>query len=315
MKTVYRILLLLVLLLPALLRAEELFKGATTVNLPFPPGNREIVRMIVFNGDVIAAIRAADNNLVFFRPAGMEYLEDEQFIGGELAEVLVNPALPLVPDIERQSAYTIVENGKLVRIGLFGPVEEIGQVAGTRPYENDGYQISRVIAQGPDAVLYTAGANGAIYKYDPAANKLEKLNAVLPAVKGREPWASLDAGVFGPDGLLYGGTFDGYIFTFDPKTNAVVNLGKPFREQRIRGLAFRNGKLVGIGGDDAGMPRSFAYDQQTHGFELGGAIPDPNSNSPLLEPIGAFLSLPDGTLYFSTTGRLANLYVWKPEAK
>jgi len=313
MKTIYRILLLLVLLLPGLLRAEAFFKGATTVNLPCPPGNREIVRMIVFNGDVIAAIRTADNNPVFFRPADMESITDEAFVGGKLAEVLLNPTLPLVPDIERQSAYTIIENGKLVRIGLFGPVEEIGQLAGTRPYENNGYQISRVIVKGPDDALYTAGVNGAIFKYDPAANKLEKLNAVLPAMKGREAWASLDAGVFGPDGLLYGGTFDGYLFTFDPKTLQVVNLGKPFRQQRIRGLAFRNGKLVGIGGEDDGMPRSFAYDPQTRGFELGGAIPDPNSNSPLLESIGAFLALPNGTIYFSTTGRLANLYVWKPE--
>jgi len=313
MKTIYRILLLLVLLLPGLLHAEDLFKGTTVVNLPFPPGGREVVRMVDFNGDIIAVIRTADNAPAFFRPAGNELITDEPVIGGKLAEVLVNPDLPILPDIDRQCLYTISASGKLVVMGIFGQVTEIGQVAGTRPFEDKtGYQISRAIVTGPDGAIYTAGANGAIFKYDPAANKLEKLNAVLPAMKGREAWASLDAGAFGPDGLLYGGTFDGYLFTFDPKTNAVVNLGKPFRAQRIRGLAFGNGKLYGIGGDADGMPRSFAFDPKTRGFELGGAIADPAGANPILEPIGAFFSLPNGVIYFSTTGRMANLYMWKP---
>ncbi|MHB9108231.1 MAG: NHL repeat-containing protein [Armatimonadota bacterium] len=312
MTTLYRFMLLFVLLLPGLLRAEELFKGATVVNLPFPPDSRKVIRMVVFNGDLIAVVRMADNSPAFFRPGDNASVTDELPIGGKLPEVLVNPDLPLLPMIDRQSAFTILDNGKLAELGIFGQINEIGQVAGTRPFELKGFQISRAIVQGPDGALYTTGANGAIFKYDPAANKLEKLNASLPAVKGREPWASLDAGVFGPDGLLYGGTFDGYLFTFDPKTNAVVNLGKPFRQQRIRGLAFRGGKLIGIGGDDDGMPRSFAFDPQARGFELGGGIPDPNGNFPLMEPIGAMLGLPDGTIYFSTTGRLANLYMWKP---
>ena len=309
MTTIYRILLLIVLLLPGLLRAEELFKGAATVNLPFPPGGREVVRMVVFNGDLVAVVRMTDKSPAFFRPGDNTSITDELPIGGKLAEVLVNPNLPLLPMFERQSAFSILDNGKLTELGIFGQITEIGQVAGTRPFEPKGFQISRAIVQGPDGALYTAGANGAIFKYD--GKKLEKLSASLPAVKGREPWASLDAGVFGPDGLLYGGTFDGYLFTFDPKTLQVVNLGKPLRAQRIRGLAFRGGKLIGLGGDDDGMPRSFAFDPKTRGFELGGAIPDPNGAFPLMEPIGAMLGLPDGTIYFSTTGRMANLYVWK----
>jgi len=312
MKTIYRFMLLFVLLLPGLLRAEDLFKGATAVTLPFPPGGREVVRMVVFNGDIIAVIRMADNAPAFFRPGDNSVISDEVTIGGKLAEVLLNRDQPLLPMIDRQSAYTILNNGKLAEMGIFGQVTEIGQVAGTRPFEPKGYQISRAIVQGPDGALYTAGDNGALFKYDPAANKLEKLNAILPAMKGREPWASLDAGVFGPDGLLYGGTFDGYLFTFDSKTLQVVNLGKPFRTQRIRGLAFRNGKLIGIGGDDDGMPRSFAFDPKTRGFELGGAIIDPTGANPILEPISAMFGLPDGTIYFSTSGRMANLYIWKP---
>jgi len=312
MKTIHRIMLVLALLLPGLLRAEDLFKGATTINLPFPPGGREIVRLVIFNGDVIGVLSSDKHTPIFFRPSDMTVVADEPF-GEKLTAMLVDPGHPLLADVAQQCAYSIDDTGKLVKLDINGLETAIGQVAGTRPFEDKtGFQISHAIVTGPDGAIYTAGDKGAIFKYDPAANKLENLKVSLPAMKGREPWASLDAGAFGPDGLLYGGTFDGYLFTFNPKTNTVVNLGKPFRAQRIRGLAFRNGKLYGIGGDDDGMPRSFAYDPATRGFELGGAIPDPAGANPILEPIGAFLGLPDGTIYFSTTGRLANLYIWKP---
>jgi outer membrane protein assembly factor BamB len=316
MKTIYRILLVLVLL-PALLHAEELFKGATVVPMAFPPGERNIVRLVSSpdGAIIIGVIRSGDGTPCFFSiNAGQLKEEHPPFaFSKELNELVANPDAPLLIDLPTLSHFALSTSGKLLKIDVAARISEVGQLAGTRPYEKEGYQISRAIVKGPDGAVYTAGDKGAIFKYDPAANKLEKLNAVLPAMKGREPWASLDAAVFGPDGLLYGGTFDGYLFTFDPKTLQVVNLGKPLRQQRIRGLAFRNGKLIGIGGEDDGMPRSFAFDPQTRGFELGGAIPDPAGNNPILEPIGAFLGLPDGTVYFSTTGRLANLYMWKPE--
>lgn len=315
MRTISLQIMLALVLLPALLHAEDLFKGATVVPFPFPPGERSIARLVSLDGAIISGtIRADDGTLRLFSIERGQLKEEHPPVtfSKELNELLANPAYPMLMDIQHLSLFAINSSGKLIKIDTVGNITEIGLVAGTRPFEPKGYQISHAMAQGPDGAIYTAGANGAIFKYDPAANKLEKLNASLPAMKGREPWASLDAGVFGPDGLLYGGTFDGYLFTFDPKTNMVVNIGKPFRTQRIRGLAFRNGKLYGIGGDDDGMPRSFAFDPQTRGFELGGAIPDPNGGSPLLEPIGAMFSLPDGTIYFSTTGRLANLYMWKP---
>lgn len=314
--TLLRIALAL-MLLPALLRAEELFKGATAMDLPFPPGGREIVRLLVFNNQPIAVVRSADNTPAFFRPTDMATITNEQFLPAKLGELLVNPDLAFLPDVNQRAVYFLNDAGKLVKATLDGQVTEIGDVSGTRPFEDKtGFQISRAMVQGADGKIYTAGDKGAIFGYDPAANKLEKLAAVLPAVKGREPWASLDAAVAGPDGLIYGGTFDGYIFTFDPKTLQVVNLGKPFRSQRIAGLAFRNGKLYGIGGDPESIPRSFSYDPKTRGFEIGGVLPDLNDGAyPMLDPVGAMLGLPDGTIYYASTGRMADLFVWKLENK
>jgi len=312
----FRTLLLLLVLLPALLPAQELFKGAVPMKLPFPPGERQVTRLILMNDMIIGVVAGEKGAVSFFRTGnaatGEIIVETPPVpVTAELAALLANDARPLVPDLQRQCGYTLNDAGKLVRFTPFGKTTELGQVAGTRPFEKEGYQLSRALVPGPDGALYTAGANGAIFRFDPAADKLEKLAAVLPAVKGREAWASLDAAVFAPDGLMYGGTYDGYLFTFDPKTEAVMNLGKPFRAQRIQGLVFRQGLLIGIGGDEDGIPRAFAFNPATRVFTLGGPLPGgiaPNN----YEPVNNLLLGPDGNVYYSTTGRMANLFVWKP---
>jgi outer membrane protein assembly factor BamB len=207
------------------------------------------------------------------------------------------------------SVYFLNDTGILCR-DQFSTTNAIGQVAGTRPFEKDGYQLSHTLVFDHDGNVLTTGKDGALFRYSVASNKLEQLTARLPAVKGREPWASLDAAVLGPDGLIYGGTFDGYIFTFNPKTLEVINLGKPLRQQRLRGLAFSTGRLYGIGGEDDGFCRSFAFDPKTRGFELGGTLRT-TDNKVITAPVGAMAADKDGNIYIGTTGRLGNLYVWE----
>ncbi len=288
--------------------APGLFQHLATPPLPYAPGERSVSRLLLLGKTVYGIIALGGAKAYLFSVKGtITPLDALPGITVPPLDVLGNPARPWAWDPMRKRGYSLSETGVLLSYADDGKCTELGAVAGTRPFEATGYQVSRALALDATGVVYTAGDGGAIHAYTPGTNKLEKLSARVPAVRGREPWASLDAAVFGPDGLLYGGSFDGYLFTFNPKSNEVINLGKPFRAQRIQGLAFRKGKLYGIGGDEDGIPRTFNFDPRTRGFELGGP---PASG---FEPIGAMLADADGNIYFSTVGRLANLHIWAVE--
>src|SRR5262249_45341246 len=131
-------------------------------------------------------------------------------------------------------------------------------------------------------------------------HKLEKLSVRLPAARGREPWASLDAGVFharhhrgeGDYASLLGGTSDGYLFelrVFSKKKMVLRPRGKPLAHGTIQGLvqgrAGGAGKgtgqggghgggggftFYGVGGNDDGMPRTFRF---SHGGSSSAVVP------------------------------------------
>lgn len=163
-----------------------------------------------------------------------------------------------------------------------------------------------------DGAVYTTGKDGFIFRGSSDGKDFMDKVAQAPAEPGREHWASLDAAVLAPDGLIYGGTVDGYVFTFNPKTNAVVNLGKPLREGGIQGLAFSQGKLIGIGGAED-SPQIFAFDPKTRGFELAGSLETADGKI-ITAAIGAMIADKDGNIYVGTTGKQGGLYVWKPKS-
>lgn len=298
----------------ATLGATEMLSELRTVNLLFPPGERSIICLVIGPDEMLygATARPAENAPGLFRydPAGKEP-----------PALMSSPkALPMRPapvhakawmwDASWRCGYSLSATGMLHLHREDGSVKELGQVAGTRPHEPEGYQVSKALFTDVEGNVYTAGAAGVLYRYSPVEGKLKGLKAKLPAVRGREPWASLDAASPGPDGLIYGGSFDGYIFTFDPKTHEVVNLGKPLRQQRIQGLVFSGDKLYGVGGEEEGLPRAFAYDPQTSGFQLGGTL-RVAAGDIIREPVGGLVADQEGRIYVGTTGRLGNLYVWR----
>src|SRR6185437_3918981 len=131
-------------------------------------------------------------------------------------------------------------------------------------------QVSRAIIVHPERGAFTGGADGYLHRYDYATRKVEKLKVRLPAVAGREPWASLDAAVVYPkqdknDVLsLLGGTADGYLVELHITKDDIVmtSRGKPLRQGTIQGLVGRSLPFTafdGIGGDGEGMPRSFRF--------------------------------------------------------
>jgi hypothetical protein len=194
-------------------------------------------------------------------------------------------------------------------------------------------QVSRTIIVDPATGAYTAGADGFLYRYDFQARRLDKLTVRLPALPGREPWASLDAGVLhagtnreaGDYASLLGGTSDGYLFElriFDKQKAVLRPRGKPLTQGTIQGLvlgsadrrggtAGQSGRssftFYGVGGNREGMPRWFAF---SHGGSqsavLPGGIPQVDGQLSMVG-FGALLADGKGNIYAGERDRIARL--------
>jgi hypothetical protein len=186
-------------------------------------------------------------------------------------------------------------------------------------------QVSRAIIVDDTFGAFTGGADGFLYRYDFETRKVEKLKARLPAAKGREPWASLDAAVayryqdrVGALTSVLGGTADGYLFelTITDSNTVVRSLGKPLREGRIQGLV-RDAQraLYGIGGEVDGMPRSFRFSEggMQSGMDPGG-IPHVDGQ-PSMAGFGALIADKDSTIWAGECDRIARLVRYRPKPK
>jgi hypothetical protein len=182
-------------------------------------------------------------------------------------------------------------------------------------------QVSRAIAVCESGAL-TGGADGFLHRYDFTTRKVQKLAVRLPAAKGRESWASLDAAVLFPRpqgraadyACLLGGTSDGYLFELrisDKKQPVLLPRGKPFAQGTIQGLAveaapdFRG--VHGIAGHAEGMPRGFVWvpDGDSAGIYPGG-IPHVDG-APSMAGFGCLIAGPDGDLWAGERDRIARL--------
>jgi hypothetical protein len=176
--------------------------------------------------------------------------------------------------------------------------------------------IGRALAIDGDGRVYGSGDRGALFRYDPAAHKLEPLRLSAPTVPGRAVYNRIDCWAEGTGGPLYGGTSDGYLFRFDPKSLAIENLGKPLNQYRVRGLALaRNGRLYGVGGDDGEMARLFSYDPARGVYEMLGMVdvnhrPYYTWQAYVIDAVALGL---DGTLYLGQSERKSKLYLYYPE--
>jgi sugar lactone lactonase YvrE len=176
--------------------------------------------------------------------------------------------------------------------------------------------IGRALVVDREGSVFTSGEGGALFRFNAKGQELERLEVVVPAVPGREPYNRVDAWTSDANGLLYGGTSDGYLFRLDPEKLEVRNLGKPLNQYRIRGLVLApNGKLYGIGGDDDEMARLFSYDPATGIYEVLGMI-DVNRRPYYSWQGYVFDSMViglDGTVYMGQAERKSKLYLYYPE--
>jgi sugar lactone lactonase YvrE len=184
-----------------------------------------------------------------------------------------------------------------------GKGRSLGVVAGRRPHEQHlPAQVSRALAVTADGSVITGGAGGVLVKYDAKAGKVVKTGLTLPAVSGREPWASVEAFAPAGDGRLYGGTSDGYLFSADAGFKEILNHGKPLRQGGIHGLvAVRQGDtlvLYGVGGEKDGMPRGFAFEPARGAYRLGG-IPQTGAGDAGLSMSGFGALAGDGRMLYA----------------
>jgi len=182
-------------------------------------------------------------------------------------------------------------------------------------FENDR-NIGRAIALDPDGNVFTSGDSGALYRFDVASQRLERMVLTAPTVPGREPYNRVDAWAADGRGRLYGGTSDGYLFRLDPRRGELVNLGKPLNQYRIRGLVLSpNGKLYGVGGDDDEMARLFSYHPGRGAYEMLGMVdvnrrPYYSWQAYVIDALAIGL---DGTVYLGQAERKSKLYLYYPE--
>jgi hypothetical protein len=194
----------------------------------------------------------------------------------------------------------------------FGVVAE--KVPFGEKFEKDK-MMSRMLVVSQEGMVFASGEDGAFFRFNPKARKLEKLVVHAPAVPGREPWTHVDAFLSDPSGVIYGGTSDGYLFRLDPDKLTVTNLGKPLNQYRIDGLVRApDGRLYGVGGNEDGMARLFSYDPRTGAYDVLGFI-DVNRRPYYTWQayvIGALACGLDGTIYIGEDERISKLYLFYP---
>ncbi len=189
-------------------------------------------------------------------------------------------------------------------------------------------QVSRAIAVDPNTGAYTAGAGGALYRYDFAERKLEKLDAVLPAARGRAPWAGLDAAAVtsrtsdgaGDYTSVLGATSDGHLFelrVFDKQKRQLRPRGKPLAQAGVQGLVYAGGAFHGVGGTADGMPRAFRF---SHGNQTSAVVPEgiPRADGQLsMVGFGAMVTDGETVIYAGERDRIGRLlrYPLRPAEK
>jgi outer membrane protein assembly factor BamB len=199
-----------------------------------------------------------------------------------------------------------------------GKFHDFGVVVARAPFGEKfekNKTMSRMLAIDEAGMVFASGEDGAFFRFDAKAQKLEKLAIHAPAVPGREPWTRVDAFLLDPSGVIYGGTSDGYLFRLDPAKLTVTNLGKPLSQYRIDGLVRApDGELYGTGGTEEDMARLFSYDPRTGAYNVLGFI-DVNRRPYYTWQayvIGALVCGADGTIYIGEDERISRLYLFYP---
>jgi hypothetical protein len=233
---------------------------------------------------------------------------------------------------DREGIYTLTADpGKHVLYGVTFPSGvffSLNASTGQAKTHGNLYQQSRIgvdeylrpapraMAVDSTGVVWTSGARGRVYRYDPGRDVLEATELRLPGVPGRESLNVLDVLVTGPQDVLYGGTSDGYLFRLDTARLRTVNLGRATDDAGIQALMYGpGGKFYGVAGPaKGGVSRLFTYDPHESEFRVLGIIEkrDTSNYDWLLYQIDAIAADAEGRLYFAEGESPAHIAVAVP---
>jgi hypothetical protein len=286
---------------------------ATPIILPVPPGQGAVTRC--WNGPINAVYGLIESDSIsypryFILPVGAL----KATLIPKLPPSWVQPAdLRAWSDIKAWTwdasgsiAYYLNTTGHLFRLQKNKRPEALGQVAGTHRPDFNEFQVSRAFFFDPLGRLYTGGKNGVLYRYTPGTRKLEALPLKLPALPGREAWASLDTAVESRGGIIWATTSEGFLFSIKPDSGALLNLGKPLYPSKIVGLVWVGDKIIGVGATKNGPARAFILDPATHSLENRAFL------IPGYAPPACLTTDYSGNIIVGATGRLGGLYLWSP---
>ena len=224
---------------------------------------------------------------------------------------------PIVFDYD-MTAGTFGEGARL------GPKEDIEKaITWLSPCERVS-KSPRTLFLGPAGSMYGAWS-GQLFSWTPPRQEEEQTKDAkqVRILKNRIPAASerknaddrraagdgviVESFVVGSDGRLYGGTYDGYLFASDLKTEKIVNLGKPFRQGRIRALAASDDRIFGLCGESTGHGRVFSYSAADgyNEIEIQGA-------KFRCDTLDALAVAQNGMIFIGGAGRMTALYIYKP---
>ena len=199
-----------------------------------------------------------------------------------------------------------IETGKFTDVGEIYEKKIFGG-----PDNRTLRSITRALVCDDNGFVYGTADDGVIFRYDPEAGKLTKLNVKIPSVY----YSVAEAFIKDETGTIYGGTSEGYLFRFEPGKMKVANLGKPLAQLRIRGLAMgKNGIIYGVAGERTNHCRLFSYDISKAEFDDLGTLEvvrEPYYSWTGLQ-FDAMLTGKDGVVYIGESERRSHLFLYYP---
>ncbi len=155
-----------------------------------------------------------------------------------------------------------------------------------------------------------------IFSYDPDQDRFTWYQHGFPKTHDADP-ARIDEMMLASDGRIYAGTTAGGFSRLDPETGAVEDLGRPFPQARLAGLAEGSGGLIygagnqGYGPENKGEARLFVFDPADDTLSDLGPIYDPELGMGAVK-VHMLVAAGDGTLFAGENDNIyRSSYLWE----
>lgn len=166
-----------------------------------------------------------------------------------------------------------VPDGKVGVYDETAPAASVRKLLSSYLLKPEDYLSRRLVTDAAGRV-YGSCPPGRLFRFDPAAARIEILGDEVPSVAGRKGLGRVDAWATAADGVIYGANAaDAQLFTINADTGKVQNLGKPAMMPRMKGIAFgRNGVLYGVNGSAPGYTHVFTYEAGSGFVDRGAPV-------------------------------------------